>query len=357
MSQDEKEFKHPDVRLEVDGQTYGGWTKISITRGLDQVAGTFELEVTERWPGQSELRFVEEGSSCRVLVDDEPVITGYVDDLNIEYDAGSHTVSVSGRDKTCDIVDCCPPSTQLSGQNLVSLAKNLCAPFGIEVVSTVCPSTTAGVKTNEGDTVYDLLRQQAAAAAVLLYSNGAGNLVIGRAGTDKAGAALVLGENIKKCSFSGSMKERFSDYTVRGQSAASDTWAGKAAAHPKGTAKDPWVKRYRPLTIVAEQESQGASAQQRAQWEANTRYGKGKSITYTVNGWYGGDLLWQPNHMVSIKDKFVSLYKEWLIVSVTWKMDDGGWITQITAQPKEAYDLIPVKKTSGKGKKEDGLWK
>ena len=62
------EFKHPDVRLEVNGRLYGGWTKIKINRGLDQLAGDFELEVTERWPGQEEIRFVAEGAPCRVLI-------------------------------------------------------------------------------------------------------------------------------------------------------------------------------------------------------------------------------------------------------------------------------------------------
>lgn len=118
-------MKKPDVRLEINGVKYGGWTKISIRRGIGQVAGTFELSITERWPGQPIPAKIELGASCVVTVDGAPVITGYVDDVAPSYNAASHTVSVTGRDKTCDLVDCCPPSTQLKGATLAAVAGRL----------------------------------------------------------------------------------------------------------------------------------------------------------------------------------------------------------------------------------------
>ena len=68
-------MKKPDVRLEINGMKYGGWTKISIRRGIGQVAGTFELSITERWPGQPIPAKIELGASCVVTVDGAPVIT------------------------------------------------------------------------------------------------------------------------------------------------------------------------------------------------------------------------------------------------------------------------------------------
>ena len=97
----------PDVRLEVGGSLYGGWTSISITRGLDQVAGTFSLSYTERWPQDGRITRtypVNEGDPCRVLIDGIPVITGYVDDAERQHEATSYSLSVSGRDKTGDIL-------------------------------------------------------------------------------------------------------------------------------------------------------------------------------------------------------------------------------------------------------------
>ena len=58
--------RKPDIILEVDGQRYGGWKSIDISRGLEQCAGTFRLSVTDRWPQQNEPRGIKAGAACRV---------------------------------------------------------------------------------------------------------------------------------------------------------------------------------------------------------------------------------------------------------------------------------------------------
>jgi prophage tail gpP-like protein len=345
----------PDVRLEVAGEQYGGWTKISIRRGLEQLAGTFDLEVTERWPGQTSERPILEGQECRVLVDGTPVITGYVDDVEVSYDAKSHSVSIRGRDKTCDLVDCCPKSTQMSGANFPDFAKKLCAPHGVEVVVECDPGSAAPVKNNEGDTVFDCLEQQARARGVLLTTDGRGRLVITRLGERRAGRGFTLGDNVRKASASFSMRERFSEYTVKAQSAATGNWNGEAAAHGKGTAKDPGVTRFRPLVVVAEQDAQG-TAQRRAQHECNQRFGKSRQVTYTVYGWRGAGVLWEPGQQADIEDSFCKLSVTWVIASVAWLLDDQGWRSEITLCPKEAFDVEPPRAAKGK-KGKGGAWK
>ena len=127
------EQKKPDIVLEVDGQKYGGWKSIDITRGLEQCAGTFRLSVTDRWPQQDKPRAIAAGAPCRVTIDGTPVVTGYVDDVEASWSATSHDYRISGRDKTMDLIDCCPPSLQLKGADLPALAKRWAQLFGIEV--------------------------------------------------------------------------------------------------------------------------------------------------------------------------------------------------------------------------------
>lgn len=173
----------PDVRLEIAGQLYGGWTSITIHRGLDQVAGSFDLTVTERWPGSDIPKPVKPGQACRVLVDGAPVVTGYVDDVRPSYDDKSHTVSVSGRDKTADLVDCSAPSTQWAGRSLPQIAAELCRPFGISVRTECdCSAPFQRLKNNEGDSVFQTLEAAARVRAVMLVTDGSGALVLTRAG-------------------------------------------------------------------------------------------------------------------------------------------------------------------------------
>ena len=145
--------RKPDIILEVDGQRYGGWKSIDISRGLEQCAGTFRLSVTDRWPQQNEPRGIKAGAACRVTIDGRAVITGYVDDVEVSWSATSHEYRVSGRDKTADLVDCCPPSLQLKGADLPARARRWARLFGIEVmVEAECNKAVPGFKTEECET-------------------------------------------------------------------------------------------------------------------------------------------------------------------------------------------------------------
>lgn len=48
----------------------------------------------------------------------------------------------------------------------------------------------------------------------------------------------------------------------------------------------------------------------------------------------------------------------WLIVNVSWHMDDRGCLTELSLSPKEAYELLPEMPKGAKGKKgkEASLW-
>lgn len=242
--------------------------------------------------------------------------------------------------------------------SLPDLARRWAALFGIEVVvACECNRPVPSFKSDEGDTCFEMLEKLARANAVMLTSDGRGRLVITRAGTEKAGAALSLGRTLLHLSMQSNMKDRFYEITVKGQSAGSSGWNAAPCAQGKGVAKDPAVPRYRSLTLVAEQE-EFVNAVRRAQHEVNIRYGKGHNARARVCGWYAkpGEF-WQLNRLADIMTGDL-LVATWLITEVTWKMDDNGCTTEMTLHPASAFDLIPVTKKSGKGKKgkETSIW-
>lgn len=343
----------PDVRLTVAGQRYGGWEKIRVVRGMEQVAGGFELSVSERWPGQETARPIAPGQSCTLSIDGSTVITGWVDDVGVEYDGEEHTVTVSGRDATGDLVDCSAPSTQFSGRTLAEVARTLCSPFGIKVKDQAGASGAfSKLKNNEGDSVFETLEAAAKVRAVLLLSDGLGNLVICRAGAGRVSTPLALGQNVIRCNAQYSFRDRFSAYAVKGQTHSRDTWNGDAAAQPLGTARDANVTRHRPLIVLAEENVEASSAQERAEWEASVRYGKGRRVTYTVHGWSHAGGLWTPNVLVPVRDDFLGLSCDLLLVEVRLLLDKQGRRSELALSPVEAYRRVAVPET-GEG---EGGW-
>lgn len=343
------------AELKVGGSYYGGWTSLSVTRSIEQIAGTFSLDVTERWPGSSLQRVIRPGEACQLLLDGHPVIDGYIDDVEPESDKQSHTVRISGRDKTADLVDCSAihKSGQWKGAKLESIARDLLKPFGIGLkVETATGAAIDSWNIEEGESVFECLSRAARLKAVLLVSDAEGNLVITRASKTQISDALVEGQNILTSTGKFSWKDRFSHYIVKGQSKATDDFFGDHAAQVQARVKDEVVSRYRPLVVVAEDHAHAASARDRAEWERNVRMGRACRATITVQGWSrpGGDL-WQPNTLVHVASPSLSVDAELLIAGCTWRLDERGTVTQIAVARREAFDLVVGVSASKLGKK------
>lgn len=336
----------PDVRLVIDGTLFGGWTEVRIQRSIEQLADTFELQVTERWPGQDERRPVRAGQACELRIDGELVLTGYVDDVAPVYDAQQHTLSVAGRSRLGDLVDCAPGGASFHDQTLPQIAKAVARPFGIGVVE----ATDSGGRfhgqrrLDVEQTGFEFLSGLARTRGVMLISNRNGDLMIARAGTERVSTALELGRNILRASGRHSVRDRFSEYVVLGQGFTDDENEPGDMHGLRGVAVDSVLKRqrYRPRTLRGNGPVTAQECRQRAEWERARAYGRSQGIVYTVNGWSHADGLWDPNTLVRVRDDYMQIDEERLIVSVQYILDSGGLRTELNVSPREAFDLLPL---------------
>ncbi|EEG08223.1 phage baseplate assembly protein [Pseudogulbenkiania ferrooxidans] len=334
----------PDVcELKVGGMIYGGWTDIEIQRGLEQVSGQFSLQVTERWPGQSEPRPIRPGQAGVVTLDGEPVVTGWMDECRPGYDATNTWFNVSGRDKTADLIDCSAifKSGQWKGASLKRIALDLLAAYGIDVVVGPRAEQRANAaipsfRLEEGETVFDCLERAARLKAVMLWTDGRGRLVIDLPGSTKAVTALVEGENILRADVTLSWRERYSQYIVKGQA--------RGQHNAKGVATDQVVTRHRPLIILAEDQVHSPTALQRAEWERTVRQGRANRAIIRVQSWrQAGDTgpLWVPGLRVPVTSPRLRIDAEMLIASVTYlKNANDGTVTDLEIADPRAFDLL-----------------
>lgn len=339
------------VELRVNGAFYGGWKTIRIERGIEQIAGTFELSVTDRWVEQSALRQINPGQSCQVMIDQAVVITGYVDTVAPQYDKQQHTITVSGRDKTGDLVDCSAihKSGSWSGRRLDQIAADLCQPFGIKVLRATDMGGAVLVSAiEESESVFEFLERAARMKAVLLVSDGLGNLVLTRAGSGAPVAMLTEGENILAAKGEFSWKDRHSRYIVKSQGIGDDEFNGALVAHQQAEIGDASITRYRPLIVLAEDQGTGATLGQRAQWERNVRMGRGSRATVTVQGWAHEGNLWKPNTMVHLHSPMLYADADLLIASVAFMLDEQGMRSELQLVRREAFDLVAGVSLAGK---------
>jgi prophage tail gpP-like protein len=342
------------AEIKINGVVYGGWKTARIERGIEQIAGSFELGVSERWPGQDTPRQIKRGERCEVLADGETVITGWVDDARPSYTDTQHDFQVSGRDAAGDLVDCAAihKSGQWMNAALDRVVRDVCAPFKILVsVETDMGKAFESFSIQEGEAAYECIERACRMRAVLPVSDGKGGLVLTRAKETQHVAELVEGVNILAASGEFGMKERYSKYIVKGQDRGSDDDLETPETHSqvRAEASDSFVTRYRPLVVLAEGRGPHATYKDRAAWERNVRRGRSSRATVTVQGWRTpGGKLWQPNTMVRLTSPWLGVDAELLVASVALTLDEqNGTRAELRLCGREAFDLIAGKQSAG----------
>lgn len=339
-----------DCRLVIDGKAYGGWTRLEVQRGIEQIAGGFVLQLTSRYPGADEPMQMCAGLACQIYLGSDLLITGYIDDFETDDTETSSTVRVSGRDKTGDLVDSSAiyKTGQWRNVRLEQIVADIARPFGISVA--VAPGTDTGevfkrYALEEGEKAFEAIDRASRLRAVLVTSTPEGNLLLTTASDVSSGIQLVEGVNLKKFNSRHSWKERHSEITLKGQVPGDDQEYGAAAAHLKASATDQEIDRYRPLVVIAEHGTSNKNLADRAAWEAKVRMGRGKRGGCTLVGWRTGKdgqegPLWRENTLVHVTSPRMYLDMELLIVACSYQLTEQGKIIELTFARREAFELV-----------------
>lgn len=398
------------VRLEVNGSDYGGWKSVRIEAGIERQARSFDLAVTDRWPGATDVpRRIKPGDACQVYIGADLVLTGYVDATPIKYDGRSITVATRGRSKTADLVDCCPvqssstagssaaeswadvkgpagtkaakvqppaqSASQWRNQKLERIAAALAAPYNVQVyaeVDTGKPIAEHSIQV--GETVFESIDRMLRLRHVLSTDTALGQLVfIEVASGGHASTAIELGVNVLSADATLDYTGVFSDYIVKGQRAGSDSAFGSAVSEEEGestpeddagapqldgssgTARDNMALRRRVLVLKQSGQADEGTVQDRADYERAHRKAKALQTTYTVAGWRQDDgALWVPNQLAAVRDEKVGFSVDMLIAEVAYILDDQGMRCELKVGPPDGYRTKAGKLKASKRQKGGG---
>ena len=346
-----------EVTLKVRNTSYSGWETVNVSKSLLQLAGSFSFSATNLLAYKPEQFSIQLGDPCTVEIDGQLLITGYIDEMPISYDSETHTIQVTGRDKTGDLVDCSYVETpnEWKDQSIENIVKILCASgdstkFDISVVVDDSVASEAAVEVDfaveQSATVLDEISRLCMSKAILPVTYGDGKLTLTRGGAnEKAKDNLELGANIKAGIIDQSNLERFSRYIVKGQDTVTKkkSWAS-TKVDPSAEATDEVIDRYRPLIILPDRSMDIKKCEERALWESRVRAGQSRKIEYTVQGWtQSNGKVWPLNSLVRIKDKFFGGDDTRLISGLEFSTNNtSGTVTRITVVPKNTFDLIEV---------------
>jgi prophage tail gpP-like protein len=337
-----------EVTLTIGGQAISGWTDIRITQGIERLPSDFSVGLTERYPGELAQVITKPGAPCVVEVGQDVVITGYVDRFVPSLSAGQHSITVTGRSKCQDLVDCAAEwaGGQISGADAVGIAKKLAAVYGINVQCDVqglpvIPQFNLML----GESAFEIIERISRYSALLAYDLPTGDLQLAQVGTVRAASGFVEGQNVEDASVEYSADQRYSSYQVFLQAVDVLTDLGDGG-NLVYTINDPNVLRHRGLILIAEAGGGGTQiSQQRALWEMARRAGHSRVVRVTCDSWRdAAGNLWRPNTVAPIKLPTLKLTaNDFVIGQVTFQRNEGrGTTAELMLMSPDAFRPEPI---------------
>ncbi len=341
------------IELELGGKRFSGFIAASVSRSVTTLAGSFNIALTTQ---QSRSFPFKLGSAAKIFVDGFQVIEGFVETIDVDYDAESHSIDVGGRDRTADFIDSSvgvvaglKPGVSL--ERLIRLTLDSMGLTDIQVISNIVvePFDEFELAPEIDQTGAEFIEPFTRARTVLATTDGTGNIVLTRAGSDAAPGTIrnkTGGKNntVLAGSLSLDTTERFGAYTVKSQDVFSRETGGfdlDAAIDIVGTATDSEIRSTRRITIEAEENLITVfDVESRAKWEANIRRAKGTQAEFAVQGYGVGGDLWKPNQRVAVDDDLLDITATMLIESVSYELSlASGSITRLVCVPPDSYQV------------------
>lgn len=350
------------MELEVAGVSYLNFLNASVEFSLINFARFFDFTAVAT--DGNPLPF-KVGDSCKITIDSELILTGFIERIDISYSSGDHTISVSGRDKVGDLVDSSLEKLDIQGQiSFEDVIRRVLAELtfkDILVINLVddlenFAANTDILSPSTGQNAWDFLEILARKKNVLLRTNNDGDILIDRSPKgDISGFSGGLNptvltnrlnnptNNILSSSTSFDDTQVFNKYTVRSQSNTSSLKNifenSIDTVNKSGEAIQDGVRTTRQLVLQAENASVNAESINRAQWEANFRQARQKVYSCTINGFRDSQgVIWDVNQLIRINDDFAGINGNMLIDSVTFIFDlTGGEETTLSLVQEGSY--------------------
>jgi prophage tail gpP-like protein len=356
-----------EIYLEVDGKKFDGWKTVNFTKSIDKLCGSFSF--TSSSTSQSSFP-VKVGQSCKIVVEDTPMLNGWIEKISVNYDVDDHTITVSGRDRTNDVVDCQPDFSKLQFTPNISLKRitdiKVIDRFNLKPFKKI---TTDGV----GTKAFDFLQRYAKISQVLLTTNGEGNIVFERAlgrtlntilSTRRGEQATILSSSVDYDN-----TKRFYHYNLNSQGQLANDFqpaTAQKAASIKADAFDNEIRKSRLLYFQPTASTTDQQAIDTAAWEANFRRADSMVYSCEVQGFRpinDQTNVWLPNYLINIVDDFVGIntlvgagIKSPLLiteVSYSKSLDEGSKVA-LKLQIEDAFTLQVNRKTKDKKDKTVG---
>lgn len=355
-------YQNSNVYVQIGAQAFYGWKDFTFSTSMESLVSDSKFSIYDKSGKVISLQSTSftTGSTIKIFIsnplvgDRTSILDGYIISTDKELSKDTNNFSFVAANKVVDLLDCTIDrvSSFWSNSTFSQIIRDILLPFGILPYFTDLETDPLIQRfaVSSDETAFDAIEKLCRSQAILPLSTYDGNLYFINTNlltTSKAIGILLQGKNIEKIKEKIDWSERYSSYTVIGQSVSKGRKWTQEMIKSSARAVDTGVTRYRPLLIVAENKATKETMIKRVRWEAQVRAGRSFSYIITVYGWYQRDVtgkpvrLWDKNELVYIKSSKFNLDRILLIVSVTFSLDGKGELTTLELKHPDIFKSQP----------------
>ena len=345
------------VLLTADNLLLTGWKAVRISRSIEVATSSFELTCSA---DANTLKLIgREGAPTKISIGDDTIVTGYVETIQQVVTPRTHEITISGRGKLCDLVDC---SCRIDRVNANASLQVLCASIanlysvGVIVAENGTQETLDGLPAlprqivSITETAWEVIERYARYCGVLVYETENGDLMISMAGLDNGGSGLALGQNIEAIVCTKSTLGTFSTYNavLSAYSAGADDEGipNLPAVTVVATGAAGNANRFRPTYFVSEQSATDRRfIEKRVNWMASRAYGRSRRVRILVDNWRDASgFPWTPNVNYPVSAALAGIADNTilLLADVTFIRDQTGTHAELGFGPRQGFLPEPV---------------
>jgi prophage tail gpP-like protein len=337
------------------------WESFSIEKSLSTLCGKFEFKMSSAL-FEKNINFYD-GDKIEIYINETIFMTGYIENFEISLTEMEYQISISGREKTCDIVDCnnILDKNVWYNQSLWTIANYLCNPFDINVLTNLPEVKIAYAAIEDSETIFDFLLKLAKQQNVRLNTSPYGNIEIVNTVNEityKLIPEFMIGNKIlihyfdlsevTNAKINGNLEDRFSQYVCKTQftNNSGDAW-NKASVFINKKATDENIFRYR-TKVFSESNMNANQCQKYANWEAQNRAAKSTKFTFSYPAWTKNGQFISMGDLINFDGKKTNLSSIMIVDTICYKLESDSYSISVSLLDKMLFnanpkDLIPEK--------------
>jgi prophage tail gpP-like protein len=324
------------VKITCDGDLCEKFINFSLEKSIENFCGSFSFTITQSTANRLGVR---QGSRIVIDIADETVFTGLVEAIEHNQGFNQHSITISGRDKTAELIDSYILPKQYKQNDFIKLMRIVLDDNGyknirIESDIRTLPKLLGNSFVAEKDQkIFDFFDKLARLLNVILITDAYGDILITREGADLAVGGVNLtsgGINALSSSLSVDSNETYKYIRIIGSQKTDNS---KKRLKQKVEFTDERASTKKRLIVSIGNNANRQTLESVANWYMAVKRGKGARYNTEVQGFLTNitsGILWQPNTILLLKDQANNINGSFLIQGVNYSQDSSGSKTSLS---------------------------